>query len=125
MNSAVHNTSFTALHTIQNEWPEPACVIVCLDSPEMNVKISYEVEVWHTRTVNCSALNDHWTIEYDFRQRPKTWKIVENKKISCGHNLPPETEDMSGKTWNFGNPSVDRLVHKCRQVSVYGCEYTD
>jgi len=51
---------------------------------------------------------------------------VENKKKSPrGHNLLPETEDMSGKTWTFGNPSVDRLVRNYRQVSVYGCEYTD
>jgi len=47
------------------------------------------------------------------------WK----KKIPRGHNLPPETEDMSGKTWTFGNPSVDRLMHKYRQVSVL--VYTD
>jgi hypothetical protein len=50
------------------------------------------------------------------------WKI---KKIPHGHSLLPETEDMSGKTWTFGNLSVDRLVHEYRQVSVYGCAYVD
>ena len=70
MNSAVYNTSFTALHTIQNERPEPASIIVC-DPPEMNMKISYEVEVWHTRTVTYNIRNNFWTTEYDYRQRPK------------------------------------------------------
>jgi hypothetical protein len=49
------------------------------------------------------------------------WKI---KKSYHGYNLPPETEDMSGKTWTYGTPSVVRLLHKdkYRQVSVCRCE---
>lgn len=58
---------------------------MCLDPPEVNVKISSEVETWPTRTTDYNVHNDHQKISVaiDKGQNPgHFWKI----KQSPSHN---------------------------------------
>jgi len=50
LNSAQHVLHCTALHTVHNKRPEPACASMPSDPRELIVKISSEVAPWPTRT---------------------------------------------------------------------------
>jgi hypothetical protein len=70
------------------------------EQPEVNVKMSSEVETLPTTTTNYNVRNDHRKIE---AKNPDIFVKLKNPPST---NLKPKKEDMSWKTRTYGNPTL-------------------
>jgi hypothetical protein len=95
-NHTAHSVQCTALHTVQNESPEPACASMRPERPKLTLRISFETEMLPARTMNCNVLSDYRKTECDCWQGPKPQTGLYYVQLK----IPP---GLNSEAWKVGH----------------------